>query len=211
MVTPSSVFIYDYITDSWWRDSLPNITALGEVVDVVAGGTTWSNVTTDWDTETRTWASIAGTTVPSIFAGREDGATFLVDESIGFDYFAIGSIMDRYIETEDYYFPSKYIGEGDPLATGTVYRLVLFYTWLGFEEPFEVAASFDRGNTWTTKLITPNETGMGYVDYNATGNVIRFRFRESAANTFFRWRHYVMDFTPSGDSVPAGLGTADFA
>src|SRR5574342_427577 len=108
-------------------------------------------------------------------SGRWDGSTTLVDDMVSYDYYAIGSIMDRFVET-----PDLYLAEG-PWKMASTYRLLLIYQFVN-NIPFEVGVSQDRGVTWSTTNVTPQSSGYTFVDFIKTSNVVRFRFRENNAN-----------------------------
>lgn len=186
----SNVFVYDWINQSWTRDSFPSLTALGEVEDTQAS-TLWSTIPGTWQNQTATWDSLAGTEVATLMGGRSNGAIFRLDETVVYDYFAIGSIVDRYVETPDYYF------NDDPWLLGTLKRLLLSYEFKN-NEAFEIGVSLDRGQTWLTQNIVPVASGYSVVDFNVTGNVCRFRFRENNATGQFRWRHFAYEFIDAG-------------
>lgn len=189
-----NVFVFDWIAGSWTRDSFPSLTALGEVEDTQASET-WTTIAGIWSNQSDTWDSISGTEIATMFGGRAGGATFRIDDMVVYDYFAIGSIVDRYVETPDYYF------NDDPWTQGTIKRVLLSYEFKN-SEPFEIGLSLDRGLTWTTQNIVPVEAGYSVVDFNATGNVGRFRFRENNALGQFRWRHFSYEFVDAGPFRP---------
>lgn len=191
-----NVFIYDYQRDAWSRDSFSDITALGEVVDTTSA-VTWDTVTGTWAAQSRQWWQMGGDASTVLWAGRTDGATFAVDETVNYDYFAVGSIVDRICETRDWYGPAEANGEPDPTRQWTLQRVLLTYDYVS-ASPFEFGVSTDRGTTWTTKQITPSTSGYSWVDLNLTGHVWRFRFRENDATGAFRWRSYVYEFVPGG-------------
>lgn len=195
------VFVYDYARDAWSRDSFPNITALGEVTDTQSNET-WTTVTTTWDAETRTWAEMGGTSSTVLWAGRSDGGTFAVDETVNYDYYAEGSIMDRYCETPDWYPPTPESPNGDPYQLYNLQDLMLMYQYVT-DDQFEVGVSIDRGATWQTQMVTPSTSGVTKTSWNITGQVFRFRFRERDVDGAFRWRSYSYQFVPGGQYLAA--------
>lgn len=196
VLSDGNVFVYDYAREAWSRDSFPSITALGEVTDSLSN-TTWNTATGTWDSTFKSWSEMGGTSAIRLWGGRSDGATFTIDETVNYDYFAIGSIMDRYCETPDWYLPDPQTGQPDPTQTFTLQRMQLVYDHVS-DEPFEVGVSTDRGSTWQTQMITPTATGFCFVDWLLSGNHVRFRFREQDALGAFRWRSYSYDFVPGG-------------
>src|SRR5258706_16268724 len=116
-----------------------------------------------------------------------------IDEQYAYDYFAIGSIIDRVLETEDMYIES-------PWDLAQVVRLMLVYEFVN-EQPFEVSVSFDRGRTWYSNLVTPTQQGYTFTEFVRTGNVIRFRFRENNATGQFRWRSYMAEIISEGPFI----------
>ena len=203
-----NVFVFDYKRGVWARDTFPDITALGEVVDTRAASL-WSTWTNTWEQETRTWDELGGASRSVLWGGRSDGATFTVDEQVAWDYFAVGSIMERYVETPDFYLPDPN-GSPDPRLNVTLQRMLLSYeyvdpirpaTYGGSEAnppPFLAEVSMDRGQTWQSQAITPQRGGYSLLDWNLTGHVIRFRFRESDVTGQFRWRSYQWEFVDAG-------------
>lgn len=195
LVLPSGdVFVFDYARASWSRDTVPNFTAVGEVEDTV-DEVTWNDLVGSWNDQTKSWFQFAGQQITTIFAGRSNGSTTIINDQIAFDYFAIGSIMDRYLETSD-----MYVADIPGWKVGTVQRLMLVYKYVT-DLPFEVGVSFNNGTTWTTNQVTPNMQGLSFVDFNVSGPVARFRFREEDANGAFRWRSYSYEIVPDGDYI----------
>jgi len=207
LVLPTGdAFIYDYDRQVWTRDTVPQFTALGEV-EVTTTAPRWIDMTTFWNTETHTWNQLFGVSMTSLFGGRPDGSTALVDETVAYDYFSIGSIIDRFVETPDFYFPDP---AGDvPAGTrlGTIYRLLLTYQFIN-ANPFIAGVSYDRGRSWHEQSVAPNPQGFSLVDFGGptTGNTVRFRFREQDATGQFRWRSYTYDFIDAGDYIGTVTG-----
>jgi hypothetical protein len=144
-----------------------------------------------WDKGLLTWDQWAGLITPTIVAGRTDGATMRVDESIVSDYFALGSIIDKFLETEDFYI------DDDPTKQFTSQRVLLVYEYAS-ADPFEFGYSQDRGRTWHTQQVIPSTKGYSWIDFRCTGNIIRYRFRENNADGRFRYRSYIHEFFEEG-------------
>ena len=198
LILPSGdAFVYDYGRNYWTRDTVPGFTALGEVEDTTPAET-WLTIQSFWNTELRTWEELKGVALTAFFGGRPDGSTALIDEMVSYDYFSIGSILDRFVETPDFYLGTPEVGGATGWRFGTIYRLFLIYEFVN-DEPFEVGISLDRGKSWDTKTVIPNRSGFSYIDWVKTGNTARFRFREMNDVGAFRWRSYGYDFIDAGD------------
>jgi hypothetical protein len=194
-----NVYVYDYRRNTWTRDTFPNITALAEVDDTI-GTTIWSAVAGNWSQQgTNTWEAYRGTRRTQMVAGRSTGETYIIDERFIDDYFAIGCIIDKVCETPDMYIPSQ--GDSNPWQLANVKRCLLMYRFIN-AEPFEIGLSVDRGSTWVTETVVPDESGYSVVDFNVTGNVVRFRFRENNATGAFRWRQFAYEFLDAGPFRP---------
>lgn len=191
---PSDVFVFDYLRNSWTRDSFPNIITLTEVDDA-ATSYTWLTIPGTWEQQTQTWDQLRGVQFTTIWAGRTDGGVFRVDDQFVDDYYSEGSIIDRNVETPDFYLSD------DPMEQVTLQRVMLIYDYIN-ATPFEFAYSFDRGRTWQTREITPNQYGFSVVDINDSGNIVRFRFRENNATGQFRWKSYVPEWLTAGPFLP---------
>lgn len=188
-------FIFDYMRGYWMRDTFPSLTDIAELVDT-SPTDTWLTIQGIWLDWQITWNQLNGSTQFIIVGGRADGFTFQLDENIQWDYWTQGSIVDRFIETEDYV-----IGADDTFfSQGTVFRVVLEYEYRD-ATPFEFGYSIDLGANWTTQTVTPNTRGLSLVDFIATGPTVRFRFRENANAGNFRWRTYSFEFEDSGDWI----------
>lgn len=200
LVLPTGdAFVYDYLRQTWARDTVPAFTALGEVEDTT-NTETWATSSGPWSTDFGSWEMLRGVNHTILVGGRTDGSTSIIDEAVSYDYFSIGSIIDRFVETPDFYVDA-FAGTG----LETVYRLLVNYQFTN-DNPFEVGVSFDRGKSWKTQSVTPVPAGFSWVDFNGTGNTIRFRFREADANAEFRWRSYTYEFIPAGDYVGTTTG-----
>lgn len=194
-------FIFDYQRQAWSRDTVPGFTALGEVEDTTTAPT-WLTISTFWNTETHTWEELEGVLSTILFGGRPDGSTAIVDDTISYDYFSIGSIIDRFLETPDFY-----IDETAGMTESTVLRFMLIYQYV-VASPFVVGVSFDRGITWHEQQVTPQMDGFSLVEFDGphTGNTVRFRFRENDATGQFRWRSYSWEWIASGDYIGTTTG-----
>jgi hypothetical protein len=204
VVDANNVFVYDWLRGTWTRDTFPDITALGEVVQARAGGVLWNSAyasTHAWGDVRESWSAMGGAEYVTAFAGRSSGETFQIDEQYVDDYFAVGSIVDKYVETADFYFPGAG-GDADPWEMGTINQVLLAYDFVN-SVPFEVGISFDHGRSWYTENVTPIEAGYSQINFNRTGNVVRFRFRENNALGNFRWRHFSYEFFRAGPYRPA--------
>lgn len=185
-------FIYDYLRGFWTRDTFPNLTAIGEI-EVPLIQYIWLTIPGIWTDWPIAWADLSATRVTKVIGGRTDSATMDIDEQFASDYFTIGSITDRVLETEDMYIET-------PWDNNQAVRLLLTYEFVN-NQPFEIGMSGDRGRTWFTKEIVPTDLGYSFVEFTRSSNVIRFRFRENNALGQFRWRSYVAEFLPIGDFI----------
>jgi hypothetical protein len=193
------VFVYDYLRDYWTRDTFANLYTIGEV-EVPLPIYIWNNIPGIWtDWSTTSWADLNAGRVTATLGGRTDSGIMKIDEQIAFDYYTIGSIVDRVLETEDMWLDS-------PNDLTRLVRILLVYEYVN-STPFEVGVSFDRGRTWTTRNVTPEMRGISFVDIIATGSPIRFRFRENNANGSFRWRSYVCEYFKEGDQLGVSANT----
>jgi hypothetical protein len=200
VVDSDNVFVYDWVRKTWSRDTYPSLTAVGEGHDAV-GSTLWDDLSGSWDSLRETWESLGGVLRLKAFGGRASGEMFEIDRTLAHDYFAIGSIVDRLIETPDFYF-TNVEGVISPWFQGTIQQVLLIYNYVN-GEPFEVGISTDRGSTWTTQSVVPSPSGFSVLTFNLTGNIARFRFREANADGFFRWRSYVYEFVDAGPFRPS--------
>jgi len=186
------VFVYDYLRQYWTRDTFTDITSAGEV-EITLSSLTWNTIPGIWSEHAESWNDLLGGRRSTLIAGRTDGATVQIDEQFTYDYYTLGSIVDRFLETEDMYMDS-------PWLLTRIFRLLLIYEFVN-DVPFEVGVSFDRGTSWTTQQVIPTTQGYTFVDFNMTGNVYRFRFRENSANAQFRWRSYMYEYLDEGDFI----------
>lgn len=193
-------FIYDQRAGAWSRDSFPSLTAADEI-EALTDPIAWEDLVGTWEDQTLTWEAFGGGVLPSVIVGgRADGSTMVVDEAFAYDYFAIGSIIDCVLETEDHYVPEE---EGPIWKNQEILRVVLvFNPDSAGGNPIEVGISFDQGRTWTTKDVALDTTGYAYVDFVLTGRVVRYRFREKDNNVQFRYRGYGYQYVVSGDATP---------
>lgn len=193
-------FVYDLRTGAWSRDSFPSLTAADEV-DAITDALVWNDLIGAWEDQTLTWEQFGGSMLPNVLiGGRSDGATMLIDETFTYDYFAIGSIIDCFLETQDHYLPD----ENDGIwKNQEILRLILVYNPAsGGGDPIEVGISFDQGNSWQTQMKSLDNTGYAFVDFVRTGRVVRYRFRERDNNVQFRYRGYAFQYVVSGDANP---------
>lgn len=193
-------FIYDYLRGFWTRDTFSNLYTVGET-EIPLTSYIWLTIPGIWTDYMHTsWADLAAKRVTAMLGGRTDGATMQIDEQFAYDYFSEGSIIDRVLETEDMYL------EG-PWGLSHVVRLLLVYeAKTDMDPPFEIGISFDRGHTWHTQMLQPVQQGYTYVDFDMTGNVVRFRFRENDATGSFRWRSYSYDVFDAGEFIGTTTG-----
>lgn len=190
------IFVYDYLRNNWSRDSFPNLQSAAELI-ITTQVLTWNTVQGTWATfGNRSWNDLRGTQFINLIGGRTDGATMLIDEQFSYDYYAQGSIIDKFIETDD-----QYLIDDDPANEVTAVRLLLVYEYMNNTNPIQVGVSFDRGSTWTEKTLIPEPKGYTWVEFEKTGNVIRYRFRENDANGSFRWRSYVQEYQYNGPFI----------
>jgi hypothetical protein len=106
---------------------------------------------------------------------------------------ANGNVIDKVIETEDFYLP-------DPWTLQQAVRLFLTYKFVN-NTPFVIGVSVTHGSTWHDVTITPTNIGYSFADFRVTGNVIRFRFRSNNATGQFAWRSYMYEYIESGDYI----------
>jgi hypothetical protein len=205
VLTTGDAFVYNYVYNTWSRDTYGNITAAGEVLDST-GLDTWATAQGTWDAYPGSWADASGTQLSRVFAGRSDGGTFVIDQQVAYDYYTIGSIVDRYAETPDMYFPAPATAQSadqpDVWEEGTPQRAIIIYDPVRTTTPFLFGVSFDRGQTWSEQSITPNGMGLSIAEYNLTGPHVRYRFRENIANASFRWSSFSYEFIPAGPHNP---------
>lgn len=190
---PTDVFVYDWSSGVWARDSFPDITALLQVQETTAA-TQWSTITNTWQDVTGTWAGSAGNEISTIYGGKSTGATIKIDESFVNDE---NTTIDNEVVTRDFYFDD----EKGPWVLGTIQQLLLAYTHTGGS--VEVRVSLDRGVTWSdVQSIIEDSSGYGKVNFNGTGNVVRFFFRNRTLTGHPRWRHFAYEFINAGPFRP---------
>lgn len=194
ILSPSDVFVFDYLRNSWTRDSFADILTVAEVDDAQTSYI-WLTIPGTWRQQTQTWDQLRGAQFTTLWAGRSDGGIFRIDDIYVDDYYSLGSIMDRNVETPDFYMTN------DPMEQATLQRVMIIYEYIN-DVPFEFSYSFDKGNTWTTFLVTPDQSGFSVVDINASGNITRFRFRENNADGQFRWKQYIAEWLTAGPFLP---------
>lgn len=191
---PSNVFVFDYLRNSWTRDSFPSLITLTEVDDSQSS-LTWQTIPGTWQIQTQTWERLRGSQFTTLWAGREDGGVFRVDDDFIDDYYSLGSIVDKSVETPDFYLSQ------DPMEQCTLQRVMVMYDYIN-DIPFTFGYSFDRGRTWKEQQVTPNVAGYSVIDAIDTGNVIRFRFRANNAIGQYRWKQYSIEWVASGPFLP---------
>lgn len=185
-------FVYDYLQNSWSRDTFANLFCVAEA-EIPQTAFTWQTIKLSWQRQLQTWAALRATTLLKTIGGRTDGSTMIIDEQFADDYYSIGSIVDRVLETEDMYFDT-------PWDTANIISLMLVYEFVT-ADPIEVGVSFDKGRHWTTQTFVPEQRGFSIVDFDKSGNIVRFRFRENNANGRFRYRHYQFEVDNVADFI----------
>lgn len=183
------VLVFDYGKGYWVGDLYGDIFAANEV-DISSSVLTWSTAPGTWLDHPEEWFSLVGTTLPVVLAGLSDGRTMSISDTYVDD--ELGE-FDRFIETEDISLPDQW-------ALMKVMRLFLIYEFIS-EASFEVGYSLDRGVSWRTLNVVPSAQGYSFVDFIATGNVIRFRFRGDNVTGKFGWRGYMFEYEPAGDFI----------
>jgi hypothetical protein len=195
------VYVYDFLQDRWMIDYFPNIAAIGDAEFYVTPNN-WGNTQGSWGSwGMTTWQAMSSKATSRLVVGLTDMTTITVGKDIQGYY--TGELIDCFVETKDYDTNESVSQLGlqvpmGPMMQRTCERLLLVYMYNNDASAFELGASGDRGRSWTTFLVTPNMTGFGLADWKITGNVIRFRIRQTSATPVFRWQGLVEEFYPGG-------------
>ena len=214
------LLVYDYQRDAWTRDVFPNsFHGMFERTLIGAEGTAGYNRAG----YPQRWP---------LLMGANGADYFMIDERIDGDRLSNPDTggMEMFVETPDFYY-----GE-DALQNGTMQRaLVIQGTPRTPNDPgYHFDLSIDRGNTWIeAQEVTPVDVhwGFEFVDFNATSNVYRWRFRNKATTPVWdgavwdigiwdiddwatlntnivgvagrpSWRSYTSVYVPSGEFFP---------
>lgn len=191
--SPTMVMIYDYLRDTWTKDTFPNLTALYEILErnrVGSPGYSEFQYPLKW---------------PMLMAGVE-GQFCLIDERVDGDRFHNPSTgaMEMWFDSPDMYW------DQNSIVNGTLYRVMVNQDMPQHpEDPlYNVEISIDRGLSYPIVVpITPLQTKWGYqfADVNVTNNVYRIRFHCPAVADIApnpSWRSYTLIYVPSGEFFP---------
>jgi len=196
-----NVYVFDFLQGRWMIDKFPNIAAIGDAEFYVTPNS-WGAAVGSWSAwSATTWQSMSSRATSRLVVGLQDYSTITVGRDIvGYN---TGELIDSFIETKDYYSneSNNPIGVADPvgpMVMRTCERLLLIYMYNNDSDKFELGVSTDHGRTWQTFLITPNVFGYGLADWKVTGNVMRFRIRQTSAKPVFRWQGLIEEFLPGG-------------
>jgi hypothetical protein len=188
----TTVLIYDYLRDTWCRDTFTDLTALAE--HRLPGPTAT--------------AGYNGTGYPIEFPTMMAGQTnkyFMIDERVDGDRLmrpADGGI-DMWVDTPDMFYDKM------ALQNATLERVMVSEgkTRTAGDVPYQLQVSIDRGDTYASAQdIQPLAThwGFEFVDENITSNVRRYRFmylKERGA-AFPSLRAYSEVYVPAGEFFP---------
>jgi hypothetical protein len=197
----SYVYIFDFLQGRWMIDYFPNIAAIGDAEFYVTPNN-WGNAVGTWGSwGMTTWQAMSSKATKRLIVGLTDMTTISVGKDIQGYY--TGELIDCFVETKDYYANAATSTMMMPDSSGpflqrTIERLMLVYMYNNDVDNFELAVSNDRGRSWTTFLITPNTVGYGLADWKVTGNVLRFRIRQTSTKPVFRWQGLIEEFVPGG-------------
>jgi hypothetical protein len=197
------VYVFDFLQGRWMIDLFPNIAAIGDAEFYVTPNS-WGVAQGSWGSWGKTtWNSMATRATSRLIAGLSDYSTIMVGKDIvGYN---TGEIIDCFVETKDYYASRSsnmtMMGVQDPIGPfvlRTCERLLLVYMYNNDPDQFELAVSTDHGRSWQAFIITPNIYGFALADWKVTGNVMRFRIRQSSTKPVFRWQGLVEEYSSGG-------------
>lgn len=194
LIMAGNVFVYDYITQRWFYDKYFTISTAAELDDSQTSET-WQTITGTWQEKNITWESLRALQRTTTWIGGAGGVIIEVSDSIVGDYLGASSLKSI-LETPDFYIAQ------DPQEVAKLHRVMLLYDYKG-SYPFNFSYSFDRGKTWTSTSITPNELGISVVDINASGNIVRYRLETPSSSSNFRWKVIQHEWQPEGPYIPA--------
>jgi len=195
------VYVFDFLQGRWMIDKFPNIAAIGDAEFTVTPNS-WGVAQGTWGSwGMTTWQSMSAKGTSRLIVGLQDYSTITVGKDIvGYN---TGELIDSFAETKDYYSnqSNNPIGVADPIGPfvlRTCERLLLIYMYNNDVDNFELGVSIDHGRTWQTFIVKPNVYGFGLADWKVTGNVMRFRIRQTSAKPVFRWQGFVEEFRSGG-------------
>ena len=194
------VYVFDFLQGRWMVDTFPKINAIGDA-EFITTPNSWGAATGTWGSRTVPWSAMAAQATSRLIVGLNDYSTVTVGKDIIGR--STGEVIDSFVETKDYYAneSNNPIGVQDPVGPfimRTCERLLLMYMYNNDPDTFELAVSNDHGATWTTFQVTPNKFGFGLADWKVTGNVMRFRVRQSSTAPVFRWQGLIEENVPGG-------------
>lgn len=196
------VYIFDFLQGRWMIDYFPNIAAIGDAEFYVTPNN-WGNAVGSWGSfGMTTWQAMTSKATKRLIVGLADKTTISVGRDVVGYY--TGELIDCFVETKDYYsnISNNPLGVANPVGpfvARTTERLLLSYMYNNDPDTFELAVSKDRGRSWETFKITPNITGFALADWKVTGNIMRFRIRQTSTKPVFRWQGLIEEYFPGGE------------
>jgi len=190
------VLVYDYLRDTWTRDSIKGLTALYELTTPGRNGT----------------AGFFGQDFPPLYPtlyAANDKDYFQIDERVDGNRYErpTDGGVEMYVDTPDLYFDPN-----SGLLNSTLSRVMVSQTTptnrtASEKAPFSVEASIDRGQTFPAAVeVTPEieRWGFEFTDFNLTSNVRRYRFHYKATDGAGHpsWRSYTETSLPAGEFFP---------
>lgn len=197
----SNVYIFDFLQGRWLQDDFANLAAVGDA-ELAQSQNTWAEYTNSWASYgALMWRELRAKSNSRLICGLSDNSTIVVARDIVGRQ--DGSVIDAFVETKDYYAneSNNPIGVSDPIGPmvqRTIEQLLLIYEYNNDQDFFELGVSTDHGKSWVVQNVYPNKVGYGIANWKVTGNVARFRIRQSSTKPVFRWQGLVEANVPGG-------------
>jgi len=200
-INTPNIYIFDFLQGRWMQEDFANLAAIGDA-ELLLSQNVWADFTNSWGSYGATmWRELQSKSASRMICGLSDNSTIVVARDlVGRQD---GSVIESFVETKDYYSneSNNPIGVTDPIGpmvARTIEQLMLIYEYNNDQDFFELGVSTDHGRTWVTQIVYPNKVGYGLVSWKVTGNVARFRIRQSSVRPVFRWQGLVEAFVPGG-------------
>lgn len=188
---PDTVYKYNYVTGQAYKDTRPDITAVG-LYKNTQGQLSWNDKTNPWDSDPGRWNDVVNLTQNDIVIFGDSAGVTTKRSSITND--DNGEVIRSYWTGKDI---TAVDVTGDPNDEGKIVEWQGLQVW-ALGQSLDIAYSINGGRSWITlETLTlgseyPEDSAPLMVWFEAVSSQIRFRFLNEQSEETWKLKKFVI-------------------